>query len=274
MVRASAPEGNSSSTRTAAPAARHVPLGTGSSEATAFWLLDPLQDTFYDVHGPLRAWTIQRPESMLKVFPKLRQRKLHQRHHDLAVTGASASGSQPVTGGLVRMNQATTAVPVPVRPESESWIDVTEFLEPQQLQWPACSTTAAVHVPSSPATAEPPIGEVNDPTWVQEHEGQQVFVGSSTSPRRTKMIGFTCKRCQARSYKPINPLSFSEGTLVVQCGKCQCWHKIKDSLNIFSEMADVFPDTTPRVSNEDLPPGLRLPLDAFYWFDVDDHQQN
>lgn len=39
-------------------------------------------------------------------------------------------------------------------------------------------------------------------------------------------IGFTCLRCNARTYKPINPLSFEEGTLVVQCGKCQCWHKV------------------------------------------------
>ena len=29
-------------------------------------------------------------------------------------------------------------------------------------------------------------------------------------------------------------------------------HKIKDSLNIFSEMADVFPDTTPRVSKAEV----------------------
>ncbi len=69
---------------------------------------------------------------------------------------------------------------------------------------------------------------------------------------------------------PINPSLSSS----LHCLSPPRRHKIKDTLNVFSEMADVFPDTTPRVSNEDLPPGLRLPLDAFYWFDANDHQQN
>ena len=50
-------------------------------------------------------------------------------------------------------------------------------------------------------------------------------------------IGFTCKCCKARSFRPVNPMAFEEGTLVVQCGKCQVWHKIRDNLGLFHDMS-------------------------------------
>ncbi|GFH22155.1 predicted protein [Haematococcus lacustris] len=46
-----------------------------------------------------------------------------------------------------------------------------------------------------------------------------VFYTSSTSPRRTKMVGFSCKLCGARTYSAVNPLAFQQGTLVAQCGR-------------------------------------------------------
>ncbi len=63
------------------------------------------------------------------------------------------------------------------------------------------------------------------------------FLTASSVPQ----VGFTCHRCKARSYRPVNPMAFEEGTLVVRCGKCQVWHKIRDHLGLFHGMAgDVF----------------------------------
>ena len=32
-------------------------------------------------------------------------------------------------------------------------------------------------------------------------------------------------------------MAFEEGTLVVQCGKCEVWHKIRDNLGLFHDMS-------------------------------------
>eukprot|EP00955_Chlamydomonas_euryale_P068882 360261-Chlamydomonas_euryale.AAC.3 len=81
------------------------------------------------------------------------------------------------------------------------------------------------NLPKPPQTSQPPI----------------TFHNLPKPPNCHPQIGFTCKRCGARTYKPINPVSFEGGTLVVQCGKCECWHKIRDHLRLFHELlGDVF----------------------------------
>jgi hypothetical protein len=87
------------------------------------------------------------------------------------------------------------------------------------------------------------------------HKAEEDLAGeSSTSPRRTVKCGFTCQRCQTRTYRMINPRSFSEGTLVVQCSNTKCleWHKLADHLGLFGDPSGY-------------PEGLNLPLPPFYW---------
>lgn len=229
---------------------RHVPL-QGNEGNQAFWLLDPLQDIFFNVHGP--DFIIQRPESFAQIFPKLRLRKLHERNLHIQTV------PKPQPGACAMVKCDSSAHQVPVVFEGQQFVvDVTLLLE------------QVVEQPAAPYGIIPTVspGLVHVPVELEQGEdGQEVFIGSSSSPRRTKMVGFTCLRCNARSYKPVNPLSFQEGTLVVQCGKCQCWHKIRDHLHLFHDMkGELFFRASP-ITHADVPEALRAPLDPFYWME-------
>lgn len=240
--------------------ARSIPL-KGNDGNQAFWLLDPLQDRYFNVHGT--DFIIQRPETFAKIFPKLRLRKLHQRNLQIQVVPSQ----QHQCTALIKADAPAHAVPV-VFVGQEPVVDMTQLLQEVQVDQLAlgmvpCSQPGLIHVP------EP---------MDQEESTQEVYVGSTSSPRRTKMIGFTCLRCNARSYKPINPLAFTGGTLVVQCGKCERWHKIKDNLHLFHDFTgELFFRPSP-ITEADVPEALRMPVEPFYWQiqddQVDDGSQN
>mmetsp|Transcript_78563 Transcript_78563/g.159724 ORF Transcript_78563/g.159724 Transcript_78563/m.159724 type:complete len:329 (+) Transcript_78563:20-1006(+) len=259
---------------------RAVPLTNGQ----AFWLLDPLQDRYFNVHG--QSFIIQRPEAFTKIFPKLRQRQLHKRTTGLVPVqpAVDAEGSSQQCTAIIRPTPSPANTLLPTVWSHEPAIDITDRLEQMDgaiedggagddvvaAAGSAGGLVAAV-APSTSGGLVPvanPQQSEDEGEVLGEGDGEQeVYVGSSSSPRRTKMIGFTCLRCNARSYKPINPLSFEEGTLVVQCGKCGNWHKIKDHLGLFHELqGDVFVRPPP-ISMDDIPPSLRMPLAPFYWQD-------
>ncbi|GAX74507.1 hypothetical protein CEUSTIGMA_g1956.t1 [Chlamydomonas eustigma] len=244
--------------------ARSVPVGNG------FWLLDPMQDKYFNVHG--QDFIIQRIEAASHIFPKLRLRRLHQRQRGVQLVNTSALDNKMSPGQYAIVPSPSVFGPSPALFEGDPAIDITPMLElmqegAQDLDSWVGNTNApsAGMVPCSAAVHVPQPCGPQAMNQVLEGDGVDVFVSESTSPRRTKLIGFTCLCCNARSYRPVNPMAFEEGTLVVQCGKCEVWHKIKDHLGLFHEMKGEIFKRSIAISNEDIPPSLRLPLEPFYW---------
>mmetsp|Transcript_11515 Transcript_11515/g.24681 ORF Transcript_11515/g.24681 Transcript_11515/m.24681 type:complete len:280 (+) Transcript_11515:147-986(+) len=241
--------------------ARHVPL-----PGNAFWILDPLQDRYFNVHGG--GFIIQRTEAAATSFPKLRLRKLHQRQK---FTQLQPYQRKESPGALIK--QAALEQPsLPVLYDGQPVFDLTDVL--QEAEEPhadeVSSHAAPATYPPSTCTGIVPVPQDN----AEEEQEPNIYVTSSTSPRRTKMIGFTCHRCGARSHNAVNPRSFTEGTLVAQCGKCRAWHKIRDHFKLFHDMTgEVFVRPAP-IDQEDIPPSLRMPLDPFYWQDQADPSNN
>ncbi|KAK6939011.1 Zinc finger, DNL-type [Dillenia turbinata] len=56
------------------------------------------------------------------------------------------------------------------------------------------------------------------------------------SPRRRMLVAFTCNLCGQRTTRAINPHAYTDGTVFVQCGGCNVFHKLVDNLNLFHEM--------------------------------------
>ena len=90
------------------------------------------------VHG--NDFIIQRIEAQASIFPKLRQRCLHQRHHSLQRTPASAAATDnsggedqggapgPSASAMVRLSQQPRPLPV-LYNDGHPVIDVTALLE-------------------------------------------------------------------------------------------------------------------------------------------------
>jgi len=56
------------------------------------------------------------------------------------------------------------------------------------------------------------------------------------SPRRRKLVAFSCKICGQRTTRAINPHAYTDGTVFVQCCGCYAFHKLVDNLNLFQDM--------------------------------------
>lgn len=66
----------------------------------------------------------------------------------------------------------------------------------------------------------------------------------SKSPRRRMRVAFTCNVCGKRTTRAINPHAYTDGTVFVQCGGCNVFHKLVDNLKLFHELkGSVFPNT-------------------------------
>eukprot|EP00833_Pecoramyces_ruminatium_P014898 jgi/Orpsp1_1/1188930/evm.model.d7180000068297.1 len=50
------------------------------------------------------------------------------------------------------------------------------------------------------------------------------------------LIGFTCKKCNNRSYKFISKKSYYEGVVIIRCDKCKNLHLIADHLGWYDSM--------------------------------------
>lgn len=59
-------------------------------------------------------------------------------------------------------------------------------------------------------------------------------------PRRSRLVAFTCNKCDARTERAVNPRAWDKGTVFMQCGECGAWHNLRDELNLIDEV--VFPE--------------------------------
>lgn len=50
------------------------------------------------------------------------------------------------------------------------------------------------------------------------------------------LIGFTCKKCNKRSYKLISKKSYYEGVVIIRCDQCKNLHLIADHLGWYDSM--------------------------------------
>ena len=70
--------------------------------------------------------------------------------------------------------------------------------------------------------------------------GEELPLSSRTSPspRRSRVLAFTCNVCGQRSRRAVNPGVLETGTLFVQCSNenCMVFHKVVDNLGLFSEL--------------------------------------
>lgn len=224
---------------------RSVPVGN------AFWKLSPMDALFYNILG--ETFVIRRGEGE-----------------------SSSSANKARLSHLLRKARNGSIVPRPVNPPPSaavhhkqdpspplmplSILDLTDLLTPlnsskQQQQQRGADDIKDPPQPPTPnnvtAMAAPPQTLFN----LHKTEEEAYAAGeTSTSPRRTVKCGFTCQRCNTRTYRMINPRSFSDGTLVVQCSNTKCleWHKLADHLGLFGEPTGY-------------PEGLTLPLPPFYW---------
>uniref|UniRef100_J3L1P1 DNL-type domain-containing protein n=1 Tax=Oryza brachyantha TaxID=4533 RepID=J3L1P1_ORYBR len=54
-------------------------------------------------------------------------------------------------------------------------------------------------------------------------------------PRRSLLVQFTCNACGERTKRLINRVAYERGTVFLQCGGCQVYHKFVDNLGLVVE---------------------------------------
>ncbi|KAJ4797078.1 Zim17-type zinc finger protein [Rhynchospora pubera] len=54
-------------------------------------------------------------------------------------------------------------------------------------------------------------------------------------PRRSLLVKFTCDACGERTSRFINRIAYEKGTVFLQCGGCQVYHKFVDNLGLIVE---------------------------------------
>uniref|UniRef100_A0A7S3RAK1 DNL-type domain-containing protein n=1 Tax=Dunaliella tertiolecta TaxID=3047 RepID=A0A7S3RAK1_DUNTE len=239
---------------------RRFPTCSAASQDPAFystrilpsnttWLLSFVQDRFYSVHGS--DFVIKRgEESEEQARPcrgKSRRMLAPQRpcdkHADMVhkAVWQAPPIQLMLEGGVVDVD-----------------VDLDGLME----------TYKEEEVPSAPATTCTGIVSVTPASNEDEStaDGQEgIYVTGSASPRRTKVVGFTCLKCGARNHKAVNPKSYLSGTLVCQCGKCSRKHIVTDHLKLFSlykldgsmRKASKGPESEVRLSEDDIPASMR-----------------
>ncbi|GFR50412.1 hypothetical protein Agub_g12629, partial [Astrephomene gubernaculifera] len=215
---------------------RPVALPSGT-----LWLLDALQDQYYNVRGP--AFVIPRVEEREAAQDSVRPfRAKYLRNKPLPAHRPRPSDGGPTALSLI--NQAIAEHPtaltlishgplldVDVEVAQAPSVGAAADGEMAALGAAAAATmqasrcTGIVHVPSIDGDEEAAAGGA---------EGE-LYRTSSTSPRRTKMLRFTClaNGCRAVNIKPVSPASFTAGTVCAQCARCSAWHLIRDHLGLW-----------------------------------------
>eukprot|EP00250_Pteridium_aquilinum_P020329 c24785_g6_i1 orf=450-968(-) len=84
-------------------------------------------------------------------------------------------------------------------------------------------------VPASLSSASP---EEDSASFPSKELGPKIDLNH---PRRKLQVSFTCDACGVRSQRLINPNAYARGTVFVQCGGCDVYHKLVDNLNLIEE---------------------------------------
>ncbi|KAG2496267.1 hypothetical protein HYH03_005500 [Edaphochlamys debaryana] len=211
------------------PAARPVALPSGT-----LWLLDSMQDQYYNVRGA--AFVIPRVEGREEAAQSTRA--VRAKFHRAKSLPARSVRPAPGPTSLSLIQQAVAQQPTALTLISDGpLVDVDVEAGPGP----------AAAAPAAPAAAEAPpatssctgivyVGPSTSADAPEEVEGD-LFQSSTTSPRRTKMLRFTClsNGCKAVNIKPISPDSFASGTVFAQCGRCNKWHLIRDHLGLWDQ---------------------------------------
>ncbi|EFJ47162.1 hypothetical protein VOLCADRAFT_117941 [Volvox carteri f. nagariensis] len=180
---------------------RPVALPSGT-----LWLLDAMQDQYYNVRGAAF------------VIPRVEERESAQEKTCAMRAKFKSLMHQAVAQQPMALTLISDGPLVDVEPEVAEDAEVQAALVPQ----PTSSCTGIVHVPTSSVDLD---------------DDADVVQTSSSSPRRTKMLRFTClaNGCRTVNVKPISPESFTRGTVFAQCARCAKWHLIRDHLNLWDQ---------------------------------------
>ncbi|KXZ54758.1 hypothetical protein GPECTOR_4g828 [Gonium pectorale] len=232
-----------------------------------------MQDQYYNVRGP--AFIIPRVEEREIEQPGAVHRAKFVRNKRLPARQARPA---PGPSSLSLIQQAMVQNPAGLMLVSDG-----PLVDVQVEEGGAAPGTAGADVgsPVTPAVAGADTFQPTTCTGIvrvpsssdsnTQEADEDTFQTSSTSPRRTKMLRFTClaNGCRAVNVKPISPDSFASGTVFAQCAKCAKWHLIRDHLSLWDQSKRTVYRNGKRVVPvrlEDVPPSLRpLPEDLDFF---------
>ncbi|GLC53422.1 hypothetical protein PLESTB_000743200 [Pleodorina starrii] len=232
-----------------------------------------MQDQYYNVRGA--AFVIPRVEQRESgEEATCARRAKFVRAKSLPARRRSAA---PEPSSFSLIHQAVAQHPTALTLISDGpLVDVTpEVAEEPELEAVPAPTDAAV--PTAPLPTSSCTGIVHVPTSsvdVDVPEETDVFQTSSTSPRRTKMLRFTClaNGCRAVNVKPISPEAFARGTVFAQCARCAKWHLIRDHLQLWDQTRRTIYRNGKRVTPpppltlEEVPEALRPAIEDLDFF--------
>ncbi|PNW81016.1 hypothetical protein CHLRE_07g339300v5 [Chlamydomonas reinhardtii] len=238
------------------PEYRPVALPSGT-----LWLLDSMQDAYYNVRGS--HFVIPRVEERETAQESTRAcRAKFVRNKSLPALRRVARAPGPSSLSLIQ--QAIAQQPMALTIISDGpLVDVEVDVHEEQQQQPApapvpsSTCTGIVHVPNSNSA---------------EADAEETYQTSSSSPRRTKMLRFTCLAdgCKAVNVKPISPEAFAKGTVFAQCAKCGKWHLIKDHLKLWDQSKRTVyrrgKRMPPPLTLEEVPEALRPAIEDLDFF--------
>ncbi|CAI5998339.1 unnamed protein product [Closterium sp. NIES-65] len=116
----------------------------------------------------------------------------------------------------------------------------TRFLEPTS----AAQSELAKSPPPSTSNSSSPEPSTDGPALLPDPasstgSGSGTVLGSvldsDPSQRRSVQVTFTCGVCGARTSRLANPLALKKGTVFVQCGGCEKFHRLVDNLGLIVE---------------------------------------
>ena len=110
-------------------------------------------------------------------------------------------------------------------PKAESSAGLTRLTRPDALQLTLAAAAGLAAPPGHDGTHSP--------------ESELPLSSRGVSPRRSRVLAFTCNVCGQRSRRHVNPGVLETGTLFVQCSNADCmvFHKVVDNLALFSELS-------------------------------------
>ncbi len=98
--------------------------------------------------------------------------------------------------------------------------DLSGQLTILRSSFPLSHTAACLHI-----GAELEIHMLLHSKAVQMQDVWVVETSSSSNPRRTHRVKFTCNLCGCTTIAPVNPHAMANGSVFARCGGCDVIHK-------------------------------------------------